>query len=177
MKKDIIIALLIIMLAAIFIMNTDFSSVEDYYLEHAEDITEDSMSVSLSIRCDSILENTDKLDKELFAFIPPDGILLSETEYVLRDGDTVFDILLRAVKKNRLQMEYKGSESNIYGTVYVESIGYIYEFSCGPLSGWTYTVNGESPRVGCSNYTLSDGDIIEWIYTCDYTESDRGEER
>lgn len=40
------------------------------------------------------------------------------------------------------------------------------EFSCGALSGWMYRVNGEFPNYGCSRYRLSDGDKIEWVYTC-----------
>jgi hypothetical protein len=43
------------------------------------------------------------------------------------------------------------------------------EFSCGPSSGWTYTVNGESPDKGCSQYVLHDGDSVEFYYVCDYT--------
>jgi hypothetical protein len=93
--------------------------------------------------------------------------MLLQTEYVLREGDTVFDILTRAVKTHRLQMEYQGSADGIYGTVYIEGIGHLYEFSCGELSGWHYLVNGDSPQVGCSAYVLSDGDVIEWVYTCD----------
>ena len=30
-----------------------------------------------------------------------------------------------------------------------------------------YRVNGEFPNKGCSDYKLSDGDFIEWVYTCD----------
>lgn len=162
MKKDIIIVLLAVMLAALFVLNTDFKSVDEYYLEHAEDITEESETVFISIRCDTILGNMEKLDKNLYEFVPDDGVILAKTEYVLREGDSVFDILSRAVKNNQIQMEYTGTVG-----VYIEGIGYLYEFSCGELSGWTYLVNGEVPQVACSAYTLSDGDVIEWVYTCD----------
>lgn len=37
----------------------------------------------------------------------------------------------------------------------------------GPLSGWMYKVNGEFPGYGSSKYKLSNGDVIEWVYTCD----------
>ena len=30
-----------------------------------------------------------------------------------------------------------------------------------------YRVNGETPSVGCAEYALSDGDQVEWLYTCD----------
>lgn len=173
MKKDIIAFMIVIIAAALFIMNTDFKSVEDYYTEHAEDITEDCQTVFISVRCDSVLEHMDKLDKSLYDYIPSDGVILENTEYVLRDGDTVFDILKRAVALNKIQMEYKGADTNIYNTVYIEGIGYLYEFSCGKYSGWTYKVNGIYPQVGCSAYRPDDGDIIEWIYTLEpYERSD-----
>ena len=31
--------------------------------------------------------------------------------------------------------------------------------------GWTYTVNGERPSVGCGSCILHDGDKVAWIYT------------
>ena len=43
----------------------------------------------------------------------------------------------------------------------------LYEFSCGALSGWMYRVDGEFPNYGCSKYELRDGQVIEWVYTCD----------
>ena len=35
------------------------------------------------------------------------------------------------------------------------------------MSGWVYHVNGESPFVGCDNYEVKSGDVIEWMYTLD----------
>ena len=54
-----------------------------------------------------------------------------------------------------------------YGSVYVQGINNLYEFSCGELSGWMYRVNGVFPNYGCSKYVLKDGDVVEWVYTCD----------
>lgn len=169
MKKDIPIVFALVLLVAVFIMGTDFQTVDEYYLTHINDITPESETVSLSINCQSVLDNYDKLDKSLKdgEYIPSDGIILAETEYVLRDGDTVFDILHRAVRYNKIQFEYQGAEKNSFGSAYVQGIGYLYEYSCGETSGWVYTVNGEFPKCGCSKYELKDGDRVEWIYTCD----------
>ena len=30
-----------------------------------------------------------------------------------------------------------------------------------------YSVNSWFPNYGCSSYTVNDGDVIEWRYTCD----------
>ncbi len=169
MKKDILSISVIIFLIAVVINGTNIQSIDEYYLTHIDDITPDSETVTISIRCDTILDNYDDLDPALRSeeFVPTDGVILPPTEYVLRPGDTVFDILDRAVRYNKIQMEYQGADQNSYGSVYIQGIHYLYEFSCGHLSGWMYRVDGEFPNYGCSKYKLKDGQIIEWIYTCD----------
>lgn len=169
MKKDILAIFSIILIIAVLISGTNFQSVDEYYLTHIDDITADSKTVTISIRCDTILSNYDNLDENLKSdkYVPPDGVILKPTEYVLREGDTVFDILDRAVRYNKIQMEYQGADKNSYKSVYVQGINYLYEFSCGPLSGWMYKVDGQYPNYGCSKYKLSDKQVIEWVYTCD----------
>ena len=169
MRKDILALFAIILVIAVVASGTHIQSVDEYYLTHIDDITPDSETVTISIRCDTILDNWGDLDPALRSeeFVPPDGIILPPTEYVLRPGDTVFDILNRAVRYSRIQMEYQGSDRNSFGSVYIQGIHYLYEFSCGPLSGWMYRVDGEYPEYGCSKYKLKDGQVIEWIYTCD----------
>ena len=54
----------------------------------------------------------------------------------------------------------------VYHTAYIEGIANLYEFDCGSASGWVYTVNGEQPGVGCSDYAVHDGDTVIWHYTC-----------
>lgn len=168
-KKDILAALIIILLLAFVISGTKIQSVDEYYLTHIDDITPQSATVTLSIECKTVLENLSVLDPALKAgnFVPEDGVILPCTRYVLRPGDTVYDILSRAVRYNKIQMEYQGADKNSFSSVYIKGINYLYEFSCGPLSGWMYTVNGIFPQYGCSKYALSDGDRIEWVYTCD----------
>ena len=169
MKKDIIAIFAIILIIAAVISGTNIQSVDEYYLTHIDDITPDSKTVKISIRCDTVLENYDDLDPALQSeeYVPTDGVILPETEYVLRPGDTVFDILNRAVRYNKIQMEYQGADENSFGSVYVKGIHWLYEFSCGPLSGWMYKVDGKFPNYGCSKYILEDGQTIEWVYTCD----------
>ena len=56
---------------------------------------------------------------------------------------------------------------SVYSTIFIKGINYLYDRSCGELSGWMYKVNGEFPGVGCSAEKLENCDIIEWVYTCD----------
>lgn len=167
MKKDLF-ALAIVVFILIFVFSgTKIQTVDEYYLTHIDDITEDSETIHLTIRCDTILNNWDDLDPALKyeKYVPEDGVILARTEYVLRKGDTVYDVLDRAIRHNKIQMECIYSQN--YGSVYVQGINHLYEFSCGELSGWMYMVNGEFPNYGCSKYELKDGDEIVWCYTCD----------
>lgn len=155
----VIVIIVIGVIAGWLIYGVKYQSVEDYYLEHIDDITEDSQTVFLSINCSTVLDNAEKLDKGLERYVG-NGEILPKTEYVLREKDTAYDLLLRAVRYNKIQLEHKENG-------YIMGINYLYEFSCGELSGWMYRVNGEFPTVSCADYVLSDGDYVEWVYTCD----------
>lgn len=166
-KKDILVVFVVGIVAIILVMQTEFQSVEEYYTTHIEDVKKDSKTVTMTIECSTILDNMDKLDSNLVKYVPKDGIILEETEFVLNNNDTVFDILDRVTRYKKIQMEYQGAEKNSYGTAYVEGINYLYEYSCGELSGWTFSVNNKSFQEGSSLYKLKDGDKIVWSYTCD----------
>lgn len=168
MKKDIIVIFTSVVLLIVLIMGTNFQTVDEYYLTHIDDITDNSQTVTLTIQCKDVLKNYDKLDASLKneKYVPSDGIILPTTKYVLRNNDTVFDILYRAVRYERIQFDFQGAEDNTFNTIYIKSINYLYEFSCGENSGWLYKVNNKSPNCGCSDYRLSDGDSIEVYYSC-----------
>ena len=97
--------------------------------------------------------------------IPSDGVLLPETEVTFSEGDTVFDVLQRVCQAQGIHMESNWTPA--YNSAYIEGIGNLYEFDCGNLSGWMYSVNGVWPDYSCSGYTLHDGDTVVWSYTCD----------
>lgn len=171
MKRNLAMLGIAAVLVILILCFSDIQSVDEYYLMHMEDITEDSETVTISIVCNTLLEegNWNKLDNQLQStkYVPEDGMILKETTYVLRSGDTVYDILNRVCRYNKIQMEYVGSADTAYSATYIRGINYLYEFSCGPLSGWMYRVNGEYPGVGCADYELKDNDRIEWIYSCE----------
>ena len=121
---------------------------------------------TVSISCAAILENPDWLNAEKADLIPADGVLLAPTAVEFTEGESVFDVLKRVCRENKIHMEF--SETPVYQSAYVEGIGNLYEFDCGEGSGWMYRVNGEFPNYGCSRYTLADGDTVEWVYTCDF---------
>ncbi len=124
-----------------------------------------ALTCTVRISCASILENMELLDPDKAELVPEDGILLPETTVEFTAGETVFDVLLRVTKEHKLHLEY--TQSPLYQTVYIEGIGNLYEFDCGALSGWMYSVNGSFPNYGCSLFALQDGDAVCWLYTCD----------
>jgi len=128
-------------------------------------ISDKEYTCTLSIRCDTILENMSYLDSEKAELVPKDGIILSEREVTFYEGESVFNVLLRETKRNNIHLEFVNTP--IYNSVYIEGINNIYEFDCGELSGWMYKVNDWFPNYGSSRYALKDGDKISWIYTCD----------
>ncbi len=119
----------------------------------------------LSIRCDTLLSRKDKLDPEKLVCIPESGIILAAKEVSYEDPNSVFDVLKAVTKKEQIHLEFVMTPA--YNSAYIEGINNIYEFDGGELSGWTYRVNGKIPGVGCSEYKVSNGDVIEWLYTCD----------
>lgn len=129
---------------------------------------EGELKCTVSIRCDTILDNMDRLETEKRSLVPSDGIILPASEVSFSAGDSAFDVLYKAVRDKRIHMEF--SDSPMYNAVYIEGINNLYEFDCGDLSGWMYSVNGYFPNYGISLYELKDGDTVEIMYTCDLGE-------
>ncbi len=119
----------------------------------------------LSVRCDTILNNIDWLDPEKVELVPEDGVIFAAQEVTFYEGESVFNVLQREMKKAKIHMEFENTP--IYNSVYIEGINNLYEFDCGELSGWMYKVNDWFPNYGCSRYQLLEGDVVEWVYTCD----------
>lgn len=128
-------------------------------------VTDKKLKCTLSIRCDTVLNNMSYLAKEKKDIIPKDGVIMSEISAEFYEGESVFNLLLRETKRNKIHMEF--TNTPIYNSAYIEGIGNLYEFDCGELSGWMYCVNGWFPNYGCSRYMLKDGDKVEFLYTCD----------
>lgn len=122
------------------------------------------LTCTLEIRCDVLLDNMDQMTKEKAALVPENGVLLETVEVEFTDGNSVFDVFRKILREENIHFEYV--DASAYDSVYIEGIGNIYEYDCGPQSGWMYSVNGIYPGLGCSAYTLADGDVIVFHYTC-----------
>ena len=129
------------------------------------EISDAAYTCILSVRCDTILSNLSLLDREKHELVPGDGVIFEAAEVVFYEGESVFNVLQREMKRNKIHMEFVNTP--IYNSAYIEGINNLYEFDVGELSGWMYKVNGWFPNYGCSRYQIQSGDIIEWVYTCD----------
>lgn len=128
-------------------------------------ISDKELTCILSVRCDTILKNIGRLDKEKVGLVPGDGVIFAEKTVTFYEGESVFNLLVREMKRNKIHMEFENTP--IYNSAYIEGIANLYEFDCGELSGWMYKVNDWFPNYGCSRYQLKSGDKVEWVYTCD----------
>ena len=127
-------------------------------------ISDVAHTCTISISCASILDNMDWLDPEKVELVPEDGWILPAETVTFYEGESVFNVLQRVCKQKKIHMEFKNTP--MYNSAYIEGIHNLYEFDCGELSGWMYKVNDWFPNYGCSRYQLKEGDVIEWVYTC-----------
>ncbi len=124
-----------------------------------------TLTCSLSIRCDTILKNADNLNPDKKEIVPQDGIILLSENVSFDEGKSLLDILIDELKTHKIHIDFEKDTS--IGSAYVKGIANIYSGDCGELSGWMVRVNGEDLTVGCSDYYPKNNDKIEWLYTCD----------
>lgn len=114
-------------------------------------------SVSLYISCATVLDNMDKCSDGVKGLIPADGVILSAT-VTITEGESVMSVLKRACGDAGIPVSSSGS--------YVRGINGLFEKNVGRSSGWMYCVGGTFPSYGADSYTLSGGESIQWLYTC-----------
>ncbi len=160
-RKGFLAAALIFAAASGGVWLLDIKTPDEYYGQSAAD----GITVMFSADCRTVLGRMDDIDEVVnpASVIPADGVVIPACEVSVPEGGTAFDALTAAARAEKVRVDYTGSS---YG-VYVSGIGYIYEFGFGSLSGWMYRVNGEFPNVSAGNYVLSEGDVVEFVYTCD----------
>ncbi len=150
--KNALFALAVSGLVVILVLSLNICLPGDYY--GRTDTSGNSIgTVTLSLRCDNAVAAGAEREN---------GVILDATSIDLYDGDSVYDLLIRAAAELTISVDHSGSG----GMEYIRAIDGLYEYDFGELSGWMYRVNGQAPSVGCGSYILSDGDTVEWIYTC-----------
>ncbi|MBQ1188246.1 MAG: S-layer homology domain-containing protein [Peptococcaceae bacterium] len=95
-----------------------------------------------------------------------DGYWLKEKAVTLKDDATMYWALVDAIKGSDITQT--GAE-NGYVSEMSNGKTTLAEFDYGRNSGWLYKVNNTLPEVGLLQYTVKNGDKIEWYYTKDWT--------
>ena len=144
---------------------SEISEISVEEVSEISEISENKTACTISISCQTLLNNLDRVKKNKLSVIPSDAWILKAVNAEFSEGESVFDVTKRVCMENKIPFEF--TLAPIYNTAYIEGINNIYEFDCGSTSGWLYKVNGEFMSYGCSDCKLSDGDVIEWVYTCD----------
>ena len=120
----------------------------------------------LSVSCEDILRNINRLPVEKHGLVPQNGIIFLNEKAKFYDKESVFDVLFRELQNAGIHLEFAKTPG--YNAVYIEGINNLYEFDCGEQSGWRYSVNGVFPNCDSANYILNQGDEIRWVYNCEF---------
>jgi len=94
---------------------------------------------------------------------PPAGrpsVYFAKQKLEIEPGETAFTIL------EKTGLELRVNRNTQYG-LYVEAIEGYGEFDGGQLSGWVCKVNSEGITKSSALVPISDGNIVEWLYTRD----------
>lgn len=152
-------AVLAVLAGGVWLLN--IQTPDEYYSQ----VPQNGITVHISVDCKKALPYLDSIDESVNprSVIPEDGIIIPLCEVAAAEGATAFDALVEAARLEKIRVDYSGSA---YG-VYVRGIGFVCEFGFGSESGWTYRVNGSVPQESAGAYTLSEGDFVEFIYTCE----------
>ena len=116
------------------------------------------LSCKVSVDCSAVSQQMDE------KIAPKDGkYILPLTEVTFTQGDTLDEVLISAFKENKLH--YEATDG------YFTAVGNLYTGDFGDMSGWLYYVNGEIPEIGTKEYTVNNGDTIEFVYFDDYNKA------
>lgn len=154
----------------------DIRTPDEYYADGSHNA---SIAVTVLANCENALSHMDDIDEHInpLYVIPQNGVVISAEKVSVSDGDSAFDALIAAAKEQRVRVDFS---SSVYGE-YISGIGGISEFGFGEMSGWMYRVNGIIPDVSAGAYILQDGDVVEFLYTCEmgdiYDNQKRGDIR
>lgn len=163
--------------------NNDYTDYFDYSTvglnndEPIDDLDELAASIDTIGRHNGY--NNDPGEPEIPLFSNGRPIFAGDGDYiaVTLDGDTgysAFNALAGYVEEINAYYSFTGTPSDDLDEMsYLSGIDGLNEMSCGSGSGWMYlvrdTVNDVTsplPNLSAEDYLLSDGQYLDWIYTC-----------
>lgn len=105
------------------------------------------------------------------------GKMTSVVSLNLPAGSTAMDALYALKAQKGFSITGTGSATGTAGTVYtyISGIDGLGEKMCGSWSGWCFVSTMpnapyEMPPVGAASYSLTEGEHITWVYTCNFSD-------
>ncbi len=130
---------------------------EEIYEEQPTDEEEAIKLCKISINCETAIKSNNVSEAKK-ATLPYNGVMLLDSNIIISDEMTVYDVLLQVASGKGI--EIKGDKS------YIRGIGGLYEFDGGILSGWMFTINDEFVQKPIGACKVSENDVIKILYTC-----------
>lgn len=123
----------------------------------------------LEVDCTEAIESG-KLSNAELSYLPDDGKVIAKREVLFAEGETVFDVLIRELQKDNIHYDFSTGSSK--KNKYIRAIANLYRLEPDDYSGWSYYVNGELPTTAASEYKLTEGDEILFIFIEDFTKAE-----
>jgi hypothetical protein len=98
---------------------------------------------------------------------------IDSVEVTVPKDSTVGDVFKKVLDENHYT--YVGLSGNYIKSITTPLGLTLAQFTNGNLSGWMYTLNGHHPGLGLNDQAVSNGDVIVWHYTDDYTKEEGSE--
>lgn len=133
---------------------------------NGEDATTGSSPAGESITCtvgvsvQPALDDIDLVKEESRALLPENGWMLEPVEMTITEGTTCLEALQWACQEAGIPVVTSGDPP------FVEAIGGLNNGDGGDVSGWTYTLSGESLMISAAVQEVQDGDEVLFTYIC-----------
>ena len=114
------------------------------------DKSPETIKCTISIDCKTLYAK----DQDLAEKVSNKGVILSSKTITLDKGASVYD----ALKASGVSFRDGGG--------YITSINGLSEMDGGKSSGWMFKVNDTVVMKSCTRCILSDGDRVQWRYSC-----------
>ncbi|HBL40369.1 MAG TPA: hypothetical protein DDY98_01890, partial [Ruminococcaceae bacterium] len=133
MKKIVIILLAIVLIIGGILLVNNIQSKDISVSEPTAAAQLNSVTVTMSVRCDTVKQHAGKNPA-----IPADGIILDTSTEAMAPGSTAYDLLVLTAKKNGFTFVNQAGDGK---DAYITSIHGIDAGEYGDCSGWLLYVN------------------------------------
>ncbi|AVM42964.1 DUF4430 domain-containing protein [Fastidiosipila sanguinis] len=152
------------LLNLLLVLLLSFTAVMPQNLAAETTENKETIQAELNIDLRDILRNKDSISEDVVKKVPESGYLTKSKKISVEKGSSAWDVVKNYLDENNIPYDAQESQFGVY----IKGVNNIHEFDAGKNSGWMYNVNGKTPNVGVSGYTLTDGDKVKLFYVVDY---------